>query len=62
MLMADIPVALLSFWAALAFARYLDSGRWRDSTAFGVLATLTILTKANGIFLALVCHQSSFDG
>lgn len=53
-LMADVPVALLSFWAALAFARYLDGGRWRDSTAFGVLAGLTILTKGNGIFMALV--------
>ncbi|HEX8202484.1 MAG TPA: glycosyltransferase family 39 protein [Isosphaeraceae bacterium] len=54
MLMAEIPVALLTFWSALAWGRYMDRGRWGDATTFGVLAAAAILTKGNGICLALV--------
>ena len=52
--MVDLPVTLLSFAAALAYARYLDSEKIRWSLAFAVLASLTILTKSNGAFLALL--------
>jgi hypothetical protein len=52
--MADVPVALLSFWAALAFGRYLDTARPRDAGAFGCLAALAILTKGNALALALL--------
>ncbi len=45
---ADAQVALLSFWAALCWGRYLDRHRWQDSLAFGVLGSLSMLTKGNG--------------
>jgi 4-amino-4-deoxy-L-arabinose transferase-like glycosyltransferase len=52
--MADVPLALLSFCAALAFGRYLDTARLRDAIAFGCLAALAILTKGNAFALALL--------
>lgn len=52
--MADVPVALFSFGAALAFGRYLDTGRTGYATAFGLLASLAILTKGNGVALAFL--------
>jgi multisubunit Na+/H+ antiporter MnhF subunit len=54
MLMAEILVALLAFWATLCFGRYVERGRRADAVAFGLLAALTLLTKANGLCLALV--------
>jgi hypothetical protein len=54
MVMMDTLLALLSFWAVLYFARFLDSGRLRDSIMFGGLAALAILTKGNAFYLALV--------
>ncbi|MBN9121390.1 MAG: glycosyltransferase family 39 protein [Planctomycetes bacterium] len=57
MVMTEMLVALLSFAAALAFARYMgteSSNRWWWSLAFGVLASLAILTKGTGLLLALV--------
>lgn len=53
-LMADVPVALFTFGAALVFGRYLDTGRARDAAAFGLLASLAILTKGNGLALAFL--------
>ena len=52
--MLEVPTALLSFWAVLLFARYLDSGKWIDSAGFGVIASLAILTHGVAFFLALV--------
>ncbi len=52
--MADLPVALVSFCAALAFGRYLDTERPRDAAAFGFLAAFAILTKGNALALALL--------
>jgi len=52
--MADVPVALFTFGAALVFGRYLDTGRARDAAAFGLLASLAILTKGNGLALAFL--------
>jgi hypothetical protein len=54
MVMAEMLVALLHFWAVLAFGRFLDTGRGRDALLFGVVAALAILTKGNGVALALV--------
>ena len=54
MLMAEILVALLSLWSVLCFGRFLDTGKWQWSIGFGILATLTILTKGNGLLLVLV--------
>ena len=54
MLMAEILVALLSFWAVLFFARFLEFERWQDALGFGILSTLTILSKGNGLALALI--------
>ena len=52
--LADTQVALLGFSATLCWARYMDSARWQDATAFGVLGSLCLLTKGNGIALFAV--------
>lgn len=54
MVMAEILVALLSFCAVVCFGRFLDTGRWQHSVAFGIWASLAILTKGNGLALALI--------
>lgn len=54
MVMAEILVALLSFWAVLYFGRFLNEERWQDAVGFGVIASLTIMTKLTGLALALV--------
>jgi hypothetical protein len=53
-IMAESLLAIVSFAAAIYFARYLESFRWQDSALFGVFASLAILTKGNGWELALV--------
>jgi len=53
-LMADMLVALLSFWTILVWAGYMEAPSWRLGTAFAILASATILTKGNGFALALV--------
>ena len=52
--MLDIPVALASFAATIAFARYVETGRSRWNILFAVLAAISILTKGNGVAMALV--------
>ena len=52
--MTEVPVALFCLLAALAFGRYLDTGDWRFSAAFGLLASLAILTKGTGFAVLLV--------
>jgi hypothetical protein len=54
MIMADGMVALMDFLAAMAFARYLDTENWKHSALFGVFATLSILTKGNGVALVFL--------
>jgi len=54
MVMADPLCALLDFYAALCFGRYVQTERARDSVLFGCFATLSILAKPNGLVLALV--------
>jgi len=54
MIMADGMVALMDFLAAMAFARYLDTENWKYSAQFGVFATLSILTKGNGVALVFL--------
>lgn len=51
---ADTLVSLLMFGAAVAWSRYLGSHGVRDSAAFGVLASLALLTKYNALSLALL--------
>ncbi len=46
--MAEMPLALFSFLAVRAFGRFMESERTRDTLAFGLWATLAILTKGNG--------------
>lgn len=52
--MMDMPLCLLSVSATVCFGRYLAGGDWRWSAGFGVLAAAAILTKYNGLALALV--------
>lgn len=54
MVMADILVAFLCLKATLAFARFLDQGRWQDAFAFGLWSSMSIMTKGTGLALALV--------
>ncbi|MDE2335027.1 MAG: glycosyltransferase family 39 protein [Rhodospirillales bacterium] len=53
-LMLDIPVALTSLLAALAYARYLRAGTAGSALLFGVVASAAIMIKGNGAALALV--------
>lgn len=54
MVMAEMPVALFSAAAMLAFARYLHHERTADSLLFAVWASAAIMTKGSGLALALV--------
>ena len=54
MVMTEMPVALFSTLAMLAFGRWLDHQRTRDSLLFGLLASLAIMTKGSGFALAFV--------
>ncbi len=54
MIMLEILLALFGFLATIAFGRYMERERWRDSLLFGLFAGLCILTKSNGWALALV--------
>ncbi len=52
--MMDMLCALLTVCAAVAFGRYLESTRTRDVALFAVLSSAAIMTKYNGLALALV--------
>jgi hypothetical protein len=52
--MAESLLAIVSFAAAICFARYLETEHWHDSALFGVFASLAIMTKGNGWDLAFV--------
>lgn len=51
---ADGLVALLDLLAVLAWARYLDDGLLRQAVAFGLLGSLSMLTKGNGSALVAI--------
>jgi len=52
--LADAQVALLDFAAVVAWARFLETEGRRESVAFGILASLSMLTKGNGLALFFV--------
>lgn len=52
--MLDVPITLLTCLAMLAWARFLLDEAWPWSFAFALAAVAAIMTKGNGIFLALV--------
>jgi Dolichyl-phosphate-mannose-protein mannosyltransferase len=52
--MCDPLSSLLLFWAAISWGRFLDNGKARHSVAFGALAALAILTRGDGLLLALL--------
>jgi 4-amino-4-deoxy-L-arabinose transferase-like glycosyltransferase len=52
-ILIDVPVALWCLLAALAFLKYVESGRWAWSMLFAFLAATAILTKGNAMLLAL---------
>ena len=54
MVMTEMPLAIFVMGATLSFVRYLETERWSWSALFGAFATLAILTKGNGLMLALV--------
>lgn len=53
-LMLDMPCALASFAAALAYAGYLSRGTWRAAALFGACAVAAMLVKYNALALALL--------
>ena len=52
--MCDPLSSLLLFWAAICWGRFLDGGKAKYSVAFGALAALAILTRGDGLLLALL--------
>jgi hypothetical protein len=54
MIMAEMPLTLFSFSAAVCFANFLQNEDWKNATGFGIFAALAILTKGSGFALALV--------
>ncbi len=54
MVLLDVPVSLLGFWSLWLLIRFFRTGQTRTAAAFGVIAALAMLTKANGIALVLV--------
>ncbi len=52
--MAETLLILVSFQAAVFFARYLETERWQDNLWFGVFTTMAVLTKGNGWELGFV--------
>jgi len=54
MMMADSLVTLLTLTATVWFARYWETGRYRDAVIYAVLAGATVLTKGSGVSLALI--------
>lgn len=54
LVMMEIPMSLLTLWGALAYGRYLGTGGWKASLAYGLIASATILTKYAGLALAFV--------
>jgi len=52
--MTEIPICLLMMLAAFSFGRFLERERTMDAVAFGLLASLAILTKLSGFALVLV--------
>jgi 4-amino-4-deoxy-L-arabinose transferase-like glycosyltransferase len=54
MVMAEMLVALFTLLAVVAYRRYLETAHWRDSLRVALAASAAILTKPNGLALALV--------
>ena len=54
MIMADNLMALLAFWAMIAFAAYLGNGKMWTAVLFGALAGLALMTKSNAAALAVL--------
>jgi hypothetical protein len=52
--MTELWSTLFIFLASLAFGRFLETVRYRDMLAFSGWASLAILTKGNGLLLALL--------
>jgi Dolichyl-phosphate-mannose-protein mannosyltransferase len=58
MVMADLIVAMFSWWALCKWTRYLESERARDALWFALAATAAILTKGNGFAVTLMAPLS----
>ncbi|MFO0809714.1 MAG: glycosyltransferase family 39 protein [Gemmataceae bacterium] len=54
LVMADLPLTLVSLLAVLAFADFVAERRLRDAVCFAGLASLAVLTKGNALALALL--------
>ena len=57
--LADGLVTCLDLAAATAWVAYLDRNRWRYAVVFGVLGSLSMLTKGNGGALLLLPFASA---
>jgi hypothetical protein len=52
--MLDAPITMLTLLAALAYARYMETTRVRDTVSFALLAVAGLLMKGNAGCLALL--------
>ena len=61
LVMTDVAVAALSFAAALALVRYLNSGESRDSAVFAILAASNAQAQMAVDLAKVTCKQYLFD-
>lgn len=54
MMMSDPLVAFWTLGATVFFARYWETGRYRDASLYALFAGLTVLTKGSGVSLVLI--------
>lgn len=58
MVMADMIVAMFSWWALWAWSKYLEHERTSDALWFSLAASAAILTKGNGFAVTLMAPLS----
>jgi hypothetical protein len=58
----NVALALLSFWAAVAFGEYLERRRLRDAIVFFIVVLLAIALHGRGAALALIPAAVMFTG
>ena len=54
MLMTEIPMALLVFGGVLLYTKYVETGHWKWSAYFGLVAACAFMVKGTGLALGFI--------